>query len=201
LIDATKLNLDKQVNIAGFYVPAKGTSKENKEQKTNAELDDVNKEVEEIEKTLDENLNFKNELKVIDEQDLNNNNNDSNIEKKIESNNSENGRNSTTDSNKELIDKNNKIENQDDNGDDADDNDDDDDENEDEDEDEDEDDKGWITPSNLEQVKKSSIVESEQQDLNDLNIKVACMTSDFSMQVINIFEYLFLNRIRINCFF
>ena len=47
----------------------------------------------------------------------------------------------------------------------------------------DEDEEGWIKPSNLEQMKKLSIIESEQQNIENLQIKVGCMTSDFSMQV------------------
>jgi hypothetical protein len=47
------------------------------------------------------------------------------------------------------------------------------------------DDEGWIKPSNLAEVKKMmSIVEADQQQIHDLNIKVACMTSDFAMQVL-----------------
>ena len=47
---------------------------------------------------------------------------------------------------------------------------------------EDDDNVGWITPANLETVKKQNLNELEE-DINNLNIKVACMTSDFAMQV------------------
>ncbi len=50
-------------------------------------------------------------------------------------------------------------------------------------EEEDSDEEGWIKPSNLEEVKKMSMVEADQRDIKDLNLKVACMTSDFAMQV------------------
>jgi RNA-binding protein NOB1 len=50
------------------------------------------------------------------------------------------------------------------------------------DENEEDDDDGWIKPSNLDQVKKKSILDLEQQELTDLHFKVACMTSDFAMQ-------------------
>ena len=55
--------------------------------------------------------------------------------------------------------------------------------NENEAENDEDDEEGWIKPSNLEQMKKLSIIESEQQDIENLQIKVGCMTSDFSMQV------------------
>ena len=48
---------------------------------------------------------------------------------------------------------------------------------------EDEDEAGWITPSNLEEVKKMNLNELEE-DISHLNVKVACMTSDFAMQVL-----------------
>jgi RNA-binding protein NOB1 len=51
-----------------------------------------------------------------------------------------------------------------------------------EDDSEDEDEVGWITPSNLEEVKKMNLNELEE-DISHLNVKVACMTSDFAMQV------------------
>jgi hypothetical protein len=46
-----------------------------------------------------------------------------------------------------------------------------------------EDEIGWITPSNLEEVKKMNLNELEE-DISNLSVKVACMTSDFAMQVI-----------------
>lgn len=49
----------------------------------------------------------------------------------------------------------------------------------------DDDNEGWINPSNLEQFKKTSLVESEEQELTNMKLKVACMTADFSMQVFN----------------
>ena len=54
--------------------------------------------------------------------------------------------------------------------------------NEEESDDEDEDEIGWITPSNLEEVKKMNLNELEE-DISHLSVKVACMTSDFAMQV------------------
>ena len=54
---------------------------------------------------------------------------------------------------------------------------------EDEDDDEEDDQEGWITPGNLEEIKKLTLNEFEQQEAVELKIKVGCMTSDFSMQV------------------
>jgi RNA-binding protein NOB1 len=51
-----------------------------------------------------------------------------------------------------------------------------------EDEDE-EDEEGWIKPSNLEDIKRSSKIDAEQESLGEAKLKVACMTSDFAMQV------------------
>lgn len=48
--------------------------------------------------------------------------------------------------------------------------------------DEENDEEGWITPGNLEQVKKTTLNEVEQFDINEQKFKVGCMTSDFSMQ-------------------
>lgn len=49
---------------------------------------------------------------------------------------------------------------------------------------EDEDDNiGWITPSNLAEVKKLNGVHGDEQEVDKLQIQVGCMTSDFSMQV------------------
>ena len=42
---------------------------------------------------------------------------------------------------------------------------------------------GWITPYNLKEIQKESLVEADKYEINDLKIKVGCMTSDFSMQV------------------
>lgn len=48
---------------------------------------------------------------------------------------------------------------------------------------EDEDDNiGWITPSNLAEVKKINGVHGDEQEVDKLQIQVGCMTSDFSMQ-------------------
>ena len=58
---------------------------------------------------------------------------------------------------------------------------------------EEDDDVGWITPSNLEEVKKMNLNELEE-DLNNLFVKVACMTSDFAMQV----KFHFLNFLKIS---
>jgi len=44
---------------------------------------------------------------------------------------------------------------------------------------------GWITPSNLNEIQKQCIAEAEKQEISDFKIKVGCMTSDFSMQVIS----------------
>jgi hypothetical protein len=173
LIDATKLNLDKQVNIAGFYIPTKGVTSNNKEHK-DIEIG-VNEEIEKIEKKLNENLYVRNETNVDDQQDLNNNNN--NIDKNDETSKSsgpDNQKSFEIGSRNESIEKNNEDKSFDDEEEE---------ENNEDDAAEDNDDDGWITPSNFEQVKKMSLVESEQQDLNNLGIKVACMTSDFSMQV------------------
>ena len=52
---------------------------------------------------------------------------------------------------------------------------------------EDDDENGWITPSNLEEVKKMNLNELEE-DLTNLSVKVACMTSDFAMQVKNLLK-------------
>ena len=66
--------------------------------------------------------------------------------------------------------------------------------NEENEEEDDDDGEGWITPSNLEKAKKMSRVESEQQEINNMELKVACMTSDFAMQVC------FLLLIAFNCY-
>jgi RNA-binding protein NOB1 len=57
-------------------------------------------------------------------------------------------------------------------------------EEEEEEEDEEEDDGGeWITPGNIEEIKKMSQVDSDRLEVNESNrIKVGCMTSDFAMQ-------------------
>jgi cobalamin biosynthesis protein CobT len=62
------------------------------------------------------------------------------------------------------------------------------------------DEEGWINPGNLEKIKKESKVDAEQENLGSTKIKVACMTSDFAMQVlINIkiyrksFSFMFLD--------
>ncbi len=51
-------------------------------------------------------------------------------------------------------------------------------------EDEDDDGEGWITPSNLTEIQKQSIIEGDKQEIIDVKLKVGCMTSDFSMQVV-----------------
>ncbi len=44
---------------------------------------------------------------------------------------------------------------------------------------------GWITPANLEEAKKLSQLSGEEKEIQeDSQIKVGCMTSDFSMQVL-----------------
>lgn len=49
--------------------------------------------------------------------------------------------------------------------------------------DEDEDDNvGWITPGNLEEVKRLSNITGGEENIDDRQIQVGCMTSDFSMQ-------------------
>ena len=55
-------------------------------------------------------------------------------------------------------------------------------ENEDNDSDEENDEEGWITPGNLDQVKKASLNDVEQFDIKEQKFQVGCMTSDFSMQ-------------------
>lgn len=47
--------------------------------------------------------------------------------------------------------------------------------------DEEDDDEGWIKPSNLEKMK--SQVDTDKESIGSKRLKVACMTSDFSMQV------------------
>lgn len=50
-------------------------------------------------------------------------------------------------------------------------------------EDEDEDDgEGWITPGNFDIVKQMSSVQGDEECIDDMQITVGCMTSDFSMQ-------------------
>lgn len=56
-------------------------------------------------------------------------------------------------------------------------------ENENEEESDQDDEEGWIKPSNIDEVKKKSLVDSDFQELTNLNFQVACMTSDFAMQV------------------
>ena len=50
---------------------------------------------------------------------------------------------------------------------------------------EDNDETGWITPGNLEEVKKLSNLTGDEQEIETMQVTVGCMTSDFSMQVIN----------------
>lgn len=59
-----------------------------------------------------------------------------------------------------------------------------------EDNEDDNDDEGWINPSNIKQIKKDNQIDSEEQDIKDLKLKVACMTADFAMQVI----FFFINK-------
>lgn len=75
------------------------------------------------------------------------------------------------------------------------------------------DEEGWINPGNLEKIKKESKVDAEQENLGSTKIKVACMTSDFAMQVyiklINIkiyrksFSFMFLDvkKRELKCFY
>lgn len=44
-------------------------------------------------------------------------------------------------------------------------------------------DDGWINPSNIKQINKNNQIDSEEQDIRDIKLKVACMTADFAMQV------------------
>ena len=55
---------------------------------------------------------------------------------------------------------------------------------------EEEDNMGWITPGNLAEVKKHSKLTGEEVEIEDSQIRVGCMTSDFSMQV-GVFSILF----------
>ncbi len=50
--------------------------------------------------------------------------------------------------------------------------------------DEEDDGEGWITPGNLEEMKKLSQLSCEEKEIKDSQITVGCMTSDFSMQVL-----------------
>lgn len=47
----------------------------------------------------------------------------------------------------------------------------------------DEDDDGWINPSNLQELNSQSQIDAESEEMGCAKFKVACMTSDFSMQV------------------
>lgn len=154
LINANTLGTkEKPVNIVGFYLPPRATKKS---ESNNLEND--------LAKTLD------NQLKL----DENNNNDDQNeteqqleepklvkqvqIEKEYNANYDDKNKNENENESHDV-----------DDGDNDDDNDDD-------------DEAGWIKPSNLKEMKKLSILESEQQELNNVKFKVGCMTSDFSMQ-------------------
>ena len=46
------------------------------------------------------------------------------------------------------------------------------------------DDNGWITPGNIEKIKEQMVIDDEIR-LEDANIKCACLTTDFAMQVFN----------------
>ena len=50
------------------------------------------------------------------------------------------------------------------------------------DEDEDDDDEGWITPSNIKEKRREIDGRSAEED-EQKHVKVACMTTDFAMQV------------------
>lgn len=120
LIKADDIKLDKKVNIAGFYVPAKKpNTKENEEKQENTE------------NALSDNLQEK--LNI----DCNNNTNDEN---KIDLS-AENA-----------------------------------------DCDDDDDQTGWITPNNLDVVKRMNNITGDEQVIDEMQIQVGCMTSDFSMQ-------------------
>ena len=144
-VDTEQLKLDKQVSIAGFYLPKK--KEENKEETLEQSVEKLDLNCAETQSEA------QNETKV--ETSLNTDSNNSENENLNESKNGEG------EEEEEEVDENNNEE-----------------ENE-----EDDDDEGWITPSNLEKAKKMSRVESEQQEINNMELKVACMTSDFAMQV------------------
>ena len=55
------------------------------------------------------------------------------------------------------------------------------DENDEDDDDDDDDDGGWITPGNISKVKKEMGLENVQQ--TTIDVKSACLTTDFAMQV------------------
>ena len=87
--------------------------------------------------------------------------------------------NNNSDKNEAKERENNEGDNEEEDGEDDEDKDD-----EDEDEDDEEDDEGWITPGNLEQIRrKNQMGDDEKEEIRDTQIKVGCMTSDFSMQV------------------
>lgn len=124
VINASNIKLDKQVNVAGFYLPKKNLKKEENEE---AKSDVQSNAVENLSEDLGNKLGLA-------EQDENNNSlneadlNDSQLDGES-------------------------------------------------------DDEGWITPGNLEQIKKLSQVESDQKTIEESSqVKVGCMTSDFSMQ-------------------
>jgi hypothetical protein len=50
--------------------------------------------------------------------------------------------------------------------------------------------KGWITPSNVKTVKSKALSNGEPENSQDIHetLPVACITTDFAMQV-NVFSY------------
>jgi RNA-binding protein NOB1 len=150
-----KLKLEKTVNVAGFYMPTK--KEKTGEDKEAAGNDSV---VESIEK-LD--LNESEDKRDESTNEDTNNEQDTSLIK------------SEHEAEQENADENNNKDNET--------NQDEESTEEEEGEDGENDDEGWIKPSNLHEIQKQSMVEADQQEIHDLSIKVACMTSDFAMQV------------------
>lgn len=153
--------LDKQINIAGFYFPKKEATPQQREQG---------------DRPLDENSNIvvEEEMKKLDIR------NDNGEEEKSNAENEEKDVDRSTENHESGNDETKESEEggEEDEG-----------EGEDEDENEDDDDndddkEGWINPSNLQKVRKQAEMCAEQEHINSgAHFKVACMTSDFSMQV------------------
>ena len=149
-LETCKLNLDKTINLAGFYLPPKKEKKDPQSDELNAMVNKMNLS----EQEKDENNNKADQSQ------------DEPVEEEKEYETTKNEANEANENNTSVDSQNlsfNKAA--------------------DEENEEDEDDgAGWINPSNIEETKKQSLIELEEEDVKNRTIPVACMTSDFSMQ-------------------
>ncbi len=147
------LKLNKPVAIAGFYFPKKTSAKE--KEPSGDEADPVSI----IDKLTLNNLDTNNNAEISQEQQRENLSAEHDVDQKENEHSAVNVN--------------------DENGDDQGEG-----EEEDAEDDEDEQDGGWITPSNFDKIRRmNQMGDDEKEEIRDTQIKVGCMTSDFSMQV------------------